>query len=157
MPDLDPAARLTPKKNLPVPVHADGDNPVRDFRALGFALDDLPGPTEAMTTAQRDALPPAQRYKGRTIYNDTTDQVQLYNGATWEPFAPAPAPSTQLAYTAGVLTTVTEKDAGGATTATTTLTYTAGVLTSVVEQRGAKTTTTTLSYTSGVLSSVTVA
>lgn len=61
--------------------------------------------------------------------------------------------TTNLAYTSGVLTGVTETD-GATTVKSTTLNYSSGNLSTVVEVVGGRTITTTLNYTSGVLTSV---
>jgi hypothetical protein len=64
--------------------------------------------------------------------------------------------TTQLTFTANVLTKVEEKNVG-TVIKTTVLNYSSGVLTSTVETANGRTVTSTLNYVSGVLDNVTKA
>lgn len=71
-------------KGVPYPVDADPPDVPKDMGALASWNDTNPG-VAIMTSAQRDALPAAQKWIGRVIYNTTTTTHEGYNGTTWLP------------------------------------------------------------------------
>jgi hypothetical protein len=125
-----------------------------------------------ITTAQRNSLTGDNLWEGRTIYNSTTKQLEVWTGTVWDNYLPRSGSTsvaeverliqrtdnrrTNLTYTGGKLTQVLERDSANTTTLkTTTLNYTGDLLTSTVETVGGKTITTTLNYTGDDLTSVT--
>jgi hypothetical protein len=104
-----------------------------------------------MTTAQRDALTGADLYLGRSIWNTTVGEAQVYSGTVlkWQPIFPIAGDSTTLSYYSdGTLQSVQER-LGGSLIRTKTMTYTGGNLTQVTETGFGRTVTTTLNYTGG--------
>ena len=65
-------------KGLPYPVDADVNDVPADIQALAEAVD--AALVQGYTTVQRDAL---LVWTGRTIYNTTTFQEEVWNGAAW--------------------------------------------------------------------------
>lgn len=72
-------------KGYPYPVGTTNNNTPSDIQALAEAIDASPGIATLSTTA-RDALPTAQKWEGRQIYNTTTKQFEYWDGTAWQPF-----------------------------------------------------------------------
>lgn len=80
-------------RGVPYPAAADANNVPADVQALATWVNDRPG-VATLTTVQRDALAGAALWEGRCIYNTTTDQLEVYEGAAWV----APNPRAWQAY-----------------------------------------------------------
>jgi hypothetical protein len=167
----------TTTKGVPYPLGSDAAAELDTIvQSLAQWVDDNPG-IASMTTTARNALTSAEEWVSRVIYNSTTSALERYNGAAWVSVAdftpymqkgssdisvqqhqalllPTDERNLTMTHTAGVLTSVVEKD-GSTTVKTTTLTYTDDLPTTVVEEvvtpEGTVTMTTALTYTAGLL------
>lgn len=69
-------------KGYPYPAGTDPNNVPADLQALAEAVDASPG-IRAYTQAEIDALPAAQKWVGRKVWNVTAGVHQNWNGAQW--------------------------------------------------------------------------
>jgi hypothetical protein len=70
----------TTAKGLPYPASSSPVDVPADIAALANKVDAFEGP---FTTTQRDALPVAERWVGRLIWNSTTARVERWTGTVW--------------------------------------------------------------------------
>ena len=79
----------TTPRGYPYPGPTDPNDVPGDLEALAQEIDGSPG-IAVLTTAERNALGGAELWTGRTIYNATTNQPELYKAGAWAAITPPP-------------------------------------------------------------------
>lgn len=133
---------LTTYSSLPVVRTVNGTEP---DASGNFALATSVIPT-AMTTAQRNQISGAALVTGLTIFNTTTNQLNVYGNSGWGPAGDSPSTAISYLRAGGVLTQVIETRQDGSKRVST-LYYTGNVLTKITRTNPTQTETFTLDGT----------